>query len=191
MEWVQELRLCKKDRIAGFAKILCHDSVFFTLIFRLFEHFRNHYGISSAMITMLLIVLKNAHTHVCVCVFSLRQKLLTEIDKHLSACSFPCIPLHLIHRKISFLISTQLFLSCSQTKKKKKKGGGSVCVCVCVCVEVRKHIAISSICVSYSCKHFQMVKDPSTSRTAHSQMSLINHSLSLICIEIFFLKFQD
>ena len=103
----------KKDRIAGFAKVLCHDSVFFTLIFRLFEHFRNQYGISSAMRPMLLIALKNVHTHVCVCVFSLRQKLLTEIDKHLSACSFPCIPLHLIHRKISFLISTQLFLSCS------------------------------------------------------------------------------
>ena len=62
---IEEIETCAKK--TGFQALQKYSAMiewFFTLIFRLLEHFGNQYGISSAVRIMLLIVLEN----ICVCV---------------------------------------------------------------------------------------------------------------------------
>ena len=93
-------------------------------------------------------------------------------------CSFPYI--HPMSKSqedfLSYLYSV---IHLSRLQNKKGEMG------VCVCRSQNTHCNFSGICVSCSCKHLQMVRDPSTSRTAPSQNPLINNSLPLNYIEIF------
>ena len=78
-----------------------------------------------------------------------------EIDKDLSALFISVYTPPLNHRRVSFLISTQLFIYLGHRIKRGEMGVSEcvcVCVCVCVCIEVKKHVVILVACVSYSCK---------------------------------------
>ena len=64
---IEEIETCAKK--TGFQALQKYSAMiewFFTLIFRLLEHFGNQYGISSAMRAMYPIVLNNMDVYVCV-----------------------------------------------------------------------------------------------------------------------------